>query len=408
MSILIKIAWRNIWRNPARSSLIIGAITVGLVAGNFISAASVGWMNQAFEDTIERRISHIQLHDPEFIAEGEARHRIENGFAIVQELQGHPAVKAAAGRTVLDGMVASPHLSAGVKINGINREWEMKTTGSHEQIERGTFFTDTGRLPSVVIGEALADKLRADTGSRIVLTFQDVEGEMISASFRIEGIFISSSTVYEERMIFVQTQEINELIGDADAVTEIAVLLHEYDTYLAITEELKHAYPGLTVRNWENIAPELALQLRLTEQSLLWMITIFLFAVGFGLLNTILMSVLERTRELGMLMAVGMKKANVFGMVILETVMLSLTGGIVGLVISFGLVRYLNSIGIDLSAVGGENLREFGFSPVVYPDLEIMFYFKVAMLVVMFAILAALYPAVKAVKLVPAEAVRQE
>ena len=408
MRTLIKVAWRNIWRNPARSSLIIGAITVGLVAGNFISAASVGWMNQAFEDTIERRISHVQLHDPDFVAEGEARHRIEDGFAIVQELQEHPDVKAVAGRTVLDGMVASPHLSAGVKIIGINREREMRVTGLHEQIERGTFFTDEGRLPSVVIGETLAGKLRADTGSRIVLTFQDVEGEMISASFRIEGIFTSSSTVYEERMVFVPARDINELIGDTGAVTEIAALLYDHDYVKRMTEELKQSYPALSVRNWEDLAPELALQLSLTEQSLLWMIAIILFAVGFGLLNTILMSVLERTRELGMLMAIGMKKANVFGMVILETIMLSLTGGVVGIVISFMLVSYLNSIGIDLSAVGGENLREFGFSPIVHPDLEFVFYFKVAMLVVLFAILAALYPAVKAVKLVPAEAVRQE
>ncbi len=408
MRTLIKVAWRNIWRNPARSSLIVAAITVGLIAGNFISAASVGWVNQSFEDTIERRISHIQLHTPGFIEEGEARHRIEGGLTIVQELQEHPAVLATAGRTVLDGMAASPHFSAGVKINGINREWEMNVTGLHEKIENGSFFTEEGRLPSVVIGETLAGKLRADVGSRIVLTFQDVEGEMISASFRIEGIFTSSSTVYEERIVFVQTQDINELIGDTDAVTEIAVLLYDHDAYKHITEELRQTYPELTIRNWEDLAPELALQLGMTEQALLWIIAIILFAVGFGLLNTILMSVLERTRELGMLMAIGMKKMNVFGMVMLETIMLSMTGGILGLILSFGLVRYLHTIGIDLSAVGGENLREFGYSPVVYPDLEMMFYFKVAMLVVVFAILAALYPAVKAVKLVPAEAVRQE
>ena len=408
MRTLIKVAWRNVWRNPARSSLIVAAITVGLIAGNFISAASVGWVNQAFNDTIERRISHIQLHTPGFIEEGEARHRIEDGFTIVQELQEHPAVLAAAGRTVLDGMAASPHFSAGVKINGINPQWEMNVTGLHEKIENGSFFTEAGRLPSVVIGETLAGKLRADVGSRIVLTFQDVEGEMISASFRVEGIFTSSSTVYEERMVFGQTQDINELIGDADAVTEIAVLLSDHDAYKHITEELRQTYPELTIRNWEELAPELALQLGMTEQALLWIIAIILFAVGFGLLNTILMSVLERTRELGMLMAIGMKKINVFGMVILETIMLSMTGGILGLILSFGLVRYLHTIGIDLSAVGGENLREFGYSPVVYPDLEMMFYFKVAMLVVVFAILAALYPAVKAVKLVPAEAVRQE
>ncbi len=144
-----------------------------------------------------------------------------------------------------------------------------------------------------------------------------------------------------------------------------------------------------------------------TELSLVVIVAVILLGVAFGILNTILMSVLERTRELGVLLSVGMKKSRVFAMVILETVFLSLTGGAAGFASAFALITLLQPRGIDLSRIGGEALRDFGFSPILYPELELDFYIKVTLMIILFAILAAIYPARKAVKLQPAEAVRK-
>jgi len=407
MKTLLKIAWRNIWRNTSRSVILILAIVLGLLGGNFIVSVYLGLIKQNFRDTIERQISHIQIHDPEFVKDNEAQYRIADGFRIVDEINQHPDIKSAAGRTVMQGMAASPHLSTGIRIVGVHPEREVQTTGFNEQIEEGTYFKEDGRLPSVVIGKELAGKLRSSIGSRIVLTFMDIDGEMISASFRVEGIYIIGKA-FEERMVFVHAKDINQLIGDENAVTEIAVLLQHDDAYEKIADELEYTYAGLTVRSWEQLAPDLRFQLEVGEQSVIWIIAIILFGVAFGILNSILMSIFERTRELGMLLSIGMKKARVFSMVIIETVMLSLTGGVIGLVLSFGLVRFLQQRGVDLSAIGGENLREVGFPHFVYPELTLAFYFQVAILIVFFAILASIYPAIKAIQLVPAEAVRQE
>ncbi len=407
MRTLIKIAWRNIWRNTSRSVILILAIVFGLVGGNFIVSIYLGLIQQNFRDTIERQISHIQIHDPDFVKDNEAQYRIADGLRIVEEINRHPDVKSAAGRTVMHGMAASPHLSTGNRIVGVHPDREIQTTGFDRQIEEGTYFKEEGRLPSVVIGRELAGKLRSDIGSRIVLTFMDIHGEMISSSFRIEGIYAIGKG-YEERMVFVRAHDINELIGDQNAVTEIAVLLHDNDAFKRITDELEYTYAGLTVRSWDQLAPDLRFQLEVGEQSVIWIIAIILFGVAFGILNSILMSIFERTRELGMLLSIGMKKIKVFGMVIIETVLLSLTGGAIGLVLSFGLVKLLQQRGVDLSAIGGENLRELGFSPFVYPELAAAFYFQVAILVVFFAVISSIYPAIKAIRLVPAEAVRQE
>ncbi len=408
MITVIKIAWRNIWRNRKRSIIIIMAIVFGLIGGVFSASIRLGAENQRFRESVENQISHIQIHHDQFIANPEARYRIPDGFKLTDELRQHPDIKIVSPRTVFDGMIATANLNAGVRIKGIDPEIESKTTYLEDLIVEGTYFTEEGRLPSVIVGRNLAEDLRSGVGSRIVLTFQDVEGEIVSASFRIEGLYVVTSKRFEERNVFVNASDLNGLITDDEAVTEIAIVLNDPDKYRIVANELREKYTGLEIRHWADIDPSLFYALEFLERNLVFLVGIIILGVSFGLLNTILMSVLERVRELGVLMAVGMKKAMVFAMVVLETTMLSLIGGGLGLTLSFGLVEYLNRRGVNLEGFGGEGLEEYGFASIVYPELEPAFYFNLGILVIAFAIIASVYPAWKAIRLVPAEAVRQE
>jgi len=408
MITVIKIAWRNIWRNRKRSIIIIMAIVFGLIGGVFSASIRLGAENQRFRESVENQISHIQIHHDQFIANPEARYRIPDGFKLTDELRQHPDIKIVSPRTVFDGMIATANLNAGVRIKGIDPEIESKTTYLEDLIVEGTYFTEEGRLPSVIVGRNLAEDLRSGVGSRIVLTFQDVEGEIVSASFRIEGLYVVTSKRFEERNVFVNASDLNGLITDDEAVTEIAIVLNDPDKYRIVANELREKYTGLEIRHWADIDPSLFYALEFLERNLVFLVGIIILGVSFGLLNTILMSVLERVRELGVLMAVGMKKAMVFAMVVLETTMLSLIGGGLGLTLSFGLVEYLNRRGVNLERFGGEGLEEYGFASIVYPELEPAFYFNLGILVIAFAIIASVYPAWKAIRLVPAEAVRQE
>jgi len=407
MHTLVKISWRNIWRNKRRSLVIMTAIALGLTGGLFISAAYMGLMNQTIEESIYTQLSHIQIHHPDFLNDRELRHYIADAENIAETLRSKNEVRAVASRSVANGMAASPHLSTGVSIRGVHPEEERQTTSFNEQLERGTYFTENGRLPSVVIGKALADDLQSELGSRIVLTFQDIEGEMISASFRVEGIFRSTASAYEKGNVFVRTDDLADLTRTEEAITEIAILLKDEKYLEQLTATLIQDYPELRVRSWNDLAPDLEFVLEYTELSLIWIIAVILLGVAFGVLNTILMSVLERTRELGVLLSLGMNKSRVFTMVILETVFLSLTGGAAGFAAAIVLISLLQPRGIDLTLIGGEALRDFGFSPILYPELELDFYLKVTVMIVLFAILAAIYPARTAMSLQPADAVRK-
>ena len=408
MKMLFIISWRNIWRTPSRSAVIITAVALGLLAGGFISAVSTGLINQAFESTIYHQVSHIQIHNPDFIANPDARHLIEGGSGLADKVRAYDEVKAVSERVALNGMIASAGMSSGVRIAGVDPGRETETTRINEKIVEGTFFTEPGRLPSIIIGQGLADKLNSSAGSRVVMNFQDAEGGLVSASFRVEGIFSVVSTAFEERTVYVRDKDMQNLIGVPGAVTEIAVLLEDGDKYRPMTARLQSAFPEVKVRNWEELAPDLYYQREMVGLSLIWVMVIILIGVAFGILNTILMSVLERTRELGMLMSIGMKKIKVFSMVLMETALLSVTGGCAGLLLSFAMVKMLSRRGLDLSIVGGENFRMLGMSPEIYPDLEPVFYLQVALLLIICAVLSAVYPALKAVQLEPAEAVRKE
>ncbi len=406
MKTLIKISWRNIWRNRTRSLIIIIAIILGLMGGIFSAAVRLGTEQQQYRESVEHQISHIQIHHPEFIANPEARFRIEEGFTIAEAINDMEGIKIASARTVFDGMVASASMSSGVRIKGVDPKTESLTTSLDKLITEGSYFEAEGRLPSVIIGEALAENLNAGVGSRIVLTFQDVEGEILSASFRVEALYKVSSTRFEERNVFVRNTEINSFIGDDHAVNEIAILIDKGDDYRVITNKLREIYPTLEVRHWADIMPALFYALEFLDQSLIWLVGIIIMGVSFGLLNTILMSILERVRELGVLLSIGMKRIKVFSMVVMETTMIAIIGGALGLVLSFIMIRILNQHGVNIP--GGEGLEDFGFAAVLYPDLPTSFYFEIGGVVILFAILASIYPAWKAIRLAPAEAVRAE
>ncbi len=406
MKTLIKISWRNIWRNRTRSIIIITAIILGLMGGVFGAAMRLALEKQQFEDTVETQISHIQIHHPEFIANPEARFHIPDGTKISSDLNKRDDIKVASPRIVFDGMVATANMNAGVRIKGIDPEIENRTTGLEGLIEEGSYLIEDGRIPSILIGNRLAENLNVAVGSRMVLTFQDIHGEVINASFRVEGIYSLPSRAFEERTVFVKGTDINEIIGDTEAVTEIAVVINNPDDYRSVTSKIQESYPDAKVRHWGDLQPSLYYSLEVLDEALIWILIIVIMAVSFGLLNTILMSILERARELGMLLAIGMKRSKVFFMIVLETTIISLFGGVIGLTMAYGMIRILNKTGVPIP--GGDGLSELGYSSVLYPSLETAFYFEIVVVLVVFAILASIYPAWKAIRLQPAEAVRQE
>lgn len=405
MNMLIKISWRNIWRNRQRSVIMILAITAGLWGGLLAASIAMGLIDQRFRTGIEQEFSHVQIHNPEFLKDNSPKYSINNFQEIFNRLEDDAQVQAFSGRTLVNGMIATANQTKGINILGIDPDKEPATTNLDKNVIEGNFLDETMRNP-VLIGKRLAESMKAGVGSRVVLTFQDLDNELVSVACRVSGIFQTANTMFDESNIYLLQSDLNELLGSENLINQIAIVLEDYRESDPFVEALKPIYPDLTIRTWAEISPQLSLYYQMGMTMFIIILIIILMALAFGLLNTMLMSVFERIRELGVLMSIGMSKKRVFLMIVIETVFLTLTGALVGMLTGFATIKLVSNKGINLAPLGGDTLQDFGFDPVIYPQLEGSLIIYLTILVILTALLTGIYPALKAIRLQPAEAVR--
>ncbi len=399
---LVKIAWRNIWRNTTRSVVVIIAIALGLWAGVFASAFVQGMMRQKIETVIKAEMSDFQFHRPGFTDEYLAKLYMQNGEEIRSKVGTEESVIASSGRLISMGMVGSAKQNGAIKIVGIDPDDEAAVTGLNEQVLDGEYFEGVMRNP-ILISQATAEKFRVKLKSKLILTLQDVDGEIIAGAFRVVGIYKTENVMFDRMNVYVRQDDLRKLIKIETGLHEIAVSLNDHDLADPMATKYQVIHPDLSVQSWLDLATGMRMMVDMIDVYIYYIVGIILVALLFSILNTMLMAVLERVREIGMLMAVGMTKGKVFFMIMLETLILTMIGGPLGLLISWAFVTYYGVNGIDL----GGAYDEVGFSSVIYPFLDGRSYLDVTFMVVIMAIVAAIYPAIKALNLNPVEAIRK-
>ncbi|HTB33175.1 MAG TPA: FtsX-like permease family protein [Bacteroidia bacterium] len=408
---LFKVAWRNIWRNKMRSIVVISSVAVGLFAGMFMMAFFSGLATQEIKSAVEIQLSHIQIHNPAFIDDKDVNDTIAGASAIIAGVRNDSAVKTVSGRIVTTGMISSSSTASGVEIHGIVPSDEKAVSIISQDITEGVYFSpptpDMGRKGNeIVIGKKLAEKLGVKLHSKIVLTFQSAKGDLTAGSFRIIGIFTSLNSGFDETTVFTKFDDLGQLLGTGTGMQEIAVILKDGKMSDLVESGLKRKYPSTLIQTWKELSPEMALLNGLFDQIMYIVIGIILLALMFGIINTMLMAVLERQREFGMLMAIGMDKPRVFFMVVLESVILTCVGIPAGMLLTIGVVDYLAKHGIDLSSFS-QALTSAGFSNIIYPELQTSMFLPVSLMTALAAILSGIYPAIKALQFKPAEAIRK-
>ncbi len=404
---LIKIAWRNIWRSKMRSAVVIFAIASGLVGGLFSSAWMNGMAVQRVQSTFALETAHIQFHHPEFSDNFDIKKTIKSTKTKLKEIAETEGVKAVTSRFKTSAMAATANKNMGVTLVGVRTEGEKEVFDLYKKIDTssGSFF-ETSRKNSIVISKALAKELKVKLKSKIVLTFQDYNGEITGAAFKVVGIFKTDNSTWDKMHVFVQADDLARVLEIPDDEShEIDILLEDYTQASMISDQMQKQYGDILSEDWSEIQPYISF---LTEYMNIMMgvfMLIILSALGFGIVNTMLMVILERTRELGMLMAIGMTKRRVFMMIMLETLFLALVGAFIGEVLSMLLIHYYGITGIDISSMA-EGMESVGYSAITFPVLEAYRYAQITLMVVFIGILASIYPAIKGLKLDPAEAIR--
>ena len=406
---LIKIGWRNIWRNKKRSMVVILSIVLGLYGGLIISSLMITLNSQRMNTAINTYLADIQIHDKEFSREYSLSDTISNIHYLEEKLKKDNRVKAYSKRVVINGMLSNSTGSYGVNVLGINPKSEIKVTNVYTKIIEGDYFKSK-RSNTMIVGKKLADKLNLRLRSKVVIAFQDVNGDITSLLFRIEGIFKSGNGMFDDYNVFVKNSAIFSNIPDLKSYHEIPILtINGGVTTNSVNESLKldlqKTNNTLDVKSWNEIAVELAYANQMLSSFLYIFMLIVLSGLSFGIINTMLMAILERKKEIGMLMSIGMTKIYIFLMISFETVFLSLVAIPFGLLITYITVDYFSVSGIDLSVVGS-GLENFGVGTILYLKLPIKYYINLSLLVILISSISSIFPAIRALKINPAEATK--
>lgn len=405
---LISISWRNIWRNKVRSLVIIFSVALGIFSGVIAGAFFKGMADQRIQKVIKTELSYVQIHNPGFEQTSDFANFISNAEEIQNKVSKIPNVTGVSRRISIQSMAASAETASGVLISGIFPEDEINVTNISSKLIDGKYFEGISRNP-VVIGKKLAEKLNVRVRSKIIITIQDMDNNITSGAFRIAGIYSTNNNMFDESNIFVRFSDIQKLTGfPENAAHEIAININDNENLAGILTSVKDITGNkLDVKTWKELSPEMNYLTEAMDMYMYIFIIIILMALLFGIINTMLMVVMERTKEIGMLMAIGMNKGKVFSMIVLESVLLSLTGGIVGIIIGAVSSKYGETHPIDLS-MWAQGYEQLGYDAFVYTKLDPNMLINVTILVIITGVIAAIYPAYKALKNDPADALRME
>lgn len=399
-------AWRNIWRNKMRSIVIMFSIAIGLFAGIGVLALYKGMMKSRVRIVIDAEVGHLQLHNIDFKKDHDSKFVLDNGEELLRYIRQLPEVKMAAPRSVTSGMLATTTGSAGVQINGVIPEQEYAASLLKKKIIEGRPF-DPVKKNEIMIGKKLATKMKLKTGSKLVLTFTDTSGNIVSGAFRVAAVFQSNNAPLDEKNVYVMIEDLNTLLTSGDYFHELVVLLKNDESLQKVQQQLKEKFPAYQIETWREISPETDLLVKTTDQYSYIIMVIIMFALAFGIINTMLMAILERRREIGMMVALGTNRIRLSILVLLETIILTLAGTPLGILAGWLVTGYFNKHGLNLSGMGREMMSSFGFGTIIYPEFPTDKLAGVMFIVAGTAIISCLFPAMKAIRMQPVEALRR-
>ncbi len=401
-TLLVQLSWRNLWRHRRRNSMLLAAILMAVGTVVVANAVIRGYQGDMMNDAVNNLAGHVKVLAPGYRADPS----IDKSFTIAPEWQ--PALDPAllvgwTSRVRVPAVIMSERETRGIQLVGVDpgNESLISFLGEVDIIGEYLEGPDDRR---VLIGKALAEQLDTKLGRRIVIITQGSDGLNREAGFRIAGLYDGEGTGVEKVFVFTGRERLQALL-DTTSITEISVRLIADEYGELAGAQLASSFSELEVLGWRQLQPQIAAMFEFADAAIFIWFTIMMIALGFGLINTLVTAVLERTRELGMLRAVGMRPRAVVAQVVIESVLIVSVGLALGIAVGVWLVSLLAE-GIDLGRWAA-GVEMFGIRTVLVPQLLVSDLVLVAVMTVIFGVFASFYPAMRAVKIRPLEAMRR-
>ena len=410
MSIDSKMAWRNIWRNPRRTILTISAIAFASTLLVFMLSFQLGSYGAMINASVRIHTGHLQVQAKGYQDKKSMRLVVPDPVAVGGILDKVPEVDAYTFRANAFSLASSKERTYGIIVIGIDPVRETRVSTLKKLIRQGSYLVK-GETDQALVGELLAKNLRVGLGEELTILGQGRDGSIAATVIKVKGIYSSGMDEFDRSSIHIPLKIFQEVYSMRGAVHEVVAI----GTSLRDVSEMKNAtrtglrkldqkHP-LVALDWDEIMPGLlqAIEMDLVSGIIFWFILIVV--VAFSILNTFLMAILERTREFGVLMAIGTTPRRLTKLLLIESTAMTVIGIVIGIIAGCLLTWYFQVHGLDLGGTS-ELMSQYGISGRMYPQLSLITALSGPGTVLLITFLTALYPAFKVRRLRPVEALR--
>jgi ABC-type lipoprotein release transport system permease subunit len=408
LSIDVKMAWRNVWRNPRRSILTMLAIAFASTLLVFMLSWQFGSYDTMINATVKIHTGHLQVQAKDYLERKDIRRVVTDPDELLRLLRQTPGVAAYTLRANAFVLLSSHDRTYGAMVVGIQPEGEARVSTLPELVRKGSYLTSNDQ-GQAIIGRLLAKNLKVDIGDELVVLGQGRDGSIAATVIHVKGIFSSGQDEFDRGSAHMTLQTFQELFDMGHTVHEVVVLCDHLDSVDTVKGILASGIrksgreEDQVVLDWSEIMPGLMEAIKMDLVSGFIFYIILILVVAFSILNTFLMAIFERTREFGVLMAMGTGPGRLTKILLIESASMALVGTGIGIIVGSLITYYFQQHGIEISGAS-EILAQYGLPDRMHPQLSWLSASIGAGIVLVITFLTALYPALKVRRLRPVEA----
>ncbi len=408
MTVLLRLAWRNVWRQRRRSLVTASAMAIGIALCMSIIAFQDGFNFEMRRVMVDQRLGHIQIHHTDYPGRRSMHDALTGVQARLDYLQTRPRVSAMTARLMGPVLIGGPKKSEGGLLTGVDPTLEQTLTQVGQMVTQGRYLSPTP-AQEVVLGFGLAEKIEVGVGDTVVVLTQSADGSMGNTLLTVVGLISSGDERTDKLGGHTHIADLQELLVMEDMAHEITLLTRDGTDLDQFSAELRDSEAGFSavVRTWRQVDPQTATMLGMQQKYEGIILFIILSVAGIVILNTMMMTVFERTRELGVLKALGMRPRGIVGLIAAEAVCLTTIAVLIGLALGGLLDWYLVAQGVDILE-GDLTFNGVRFSGRMHGAVRGDPIVKAVVISYVVALFAALWPALRAARLDPIQSMRQE
>ena len=407
MNITLRLAWRNLWRHPRRTWLTIGAMVFSNALLVFMISIQFGMYELMINNTLQTFTGHLQVQAPGYKDELKMRQVVPHAAALAQRLRDETGLESISVRSGAFALLSSEDRSYGVQVFGVDPRYEAGVSTLPGLVREGRYPVDPD-AQEIVIGTVLARNLRVEPGDELTLLGSGRDGSFAAAVATVAGIFDTGVPDFDRSIAELPIGFFNDAFYMEDAAHSVVIMtpaLSAIETIRPVIESALPADEDIVLLDWDALQPGLKQAIQADLSSAFFMYSVLVILVAFSVMNTQLMSVLERTHEFGIIMSLGLTPGRLGRLVVLETSLMGLAGLFLGALAGGLITLWFTINGFSYPGMD-EMAAKFNLPARFFPEVTLLSLFAGPAVVYLGSILSAVYPALRLHWLEPVEAMR--